>query len=459
MKPLSLAFIAHSVGVAVPKGDADLLIQRVITDSRQLEPGDLFVALRGERVDGHDFLPEAMRRGATAALVTTPRSDVGMPQLRVTDALHALAQLAAALRRERRTRVLALTGSNGKTTVKTLLAGILEGVGATWATPGNRNNELGMPLALIDQPEDADYAVYELGAGQPGDIAHLAAIAMPQVALVNNVGPAHLERLGSLLGVAQTKGAIYAALPVDGVAVLNADDAFATWFEDRLPPGQPRLRFGLEVPAEVSAGSLRLLPGHSECLLRIMGEERLLRLPLAGRHNLLNALAAAAMAHAVGVGIDAIVAGLSRAGAVAGRLRRIELANGITLIDDSYNANPASLAAAIANLGEQPAPRILVLGDMRELGVQAGALHRQAGAQARAAGIEQLFCLGELSRAAAEGFGPGAAHLPDHEALIAALRAALVPGCSVLVKGSRGSRMERVVAALAPPSQEDSHAA
>jgi UDP-N-acetylmuramoyl-tripeptide--D-alanyl-D-alanine ligase len=458
MKPLSLAFIAHSVGVAVPKGEADLLIQRVITDSRQLQPGDLFVALRGERADGHDFLPEAMRRGASAALVTTPRSDIVLPQLRVTDALHALAQLAAALRRERRTRVLALTGSNGKTTVKTLLAAILEGVGAIWATPGNRNNELGMPLAVIDQPEDAEFAVYELGAGQPGDIAHLAAIAMPQVALVNNVGPAHLERLGSLLGVAQTKGAIYAALPADGVAVLNVDDAFCTWFEDRLPPAQPRLRFGLEQPAEVSAGSLRLLPEHSECLLRIMGEERILRLPLAGRHNLLNALAAATMAHAAGVDIDVIVAGLSRASAVAGRLRRIELADGMTLIDDSYNANPASLAAAIASLGAQSAPRILVLGDMRELGVQAEALHREAGALAHAAGIERLLCTGELCRAAAEGFGAGAAHFATQEALIDTLRGELVHGCSVLIKGSRSSRMDRVVDALVPAAG-DSHAA
>lgn len=458
MKPLSLAFIAHSVGVAVPKGEAELLVQRVITDSRQLQPGDLFVALRGEQADGHDFLPEAMRRGATAVLVTTPRSDVGLPQLRVTDALHALAQLAAALRRERRTRVLALTGSNGKTTVKTLLAGILQGVGTTWATPGNRNNELGMPLAVIDQPEDADYAVYELGAGQPGDIAHLAAIALPQVALVNNVGPAHLERLGSLLGVAQTKGAIYAALPVDGVAVLNVDDPFCTWFEDRLPLDQPRLRFGLELPAEVGASDVRLLPGHSECVLRILTEQRPLRLPLAGRHNLMNALAAAAMAHAAGVGIDAIVDGLARASAVDGRQRRIDLADGMTLIDDSYNANPASLAAAIASLGGQSAPRILVLGDMRELGVQAEALHREAGALAHAAGIERLLCTGELCQAAAEGFGVGATHFSTQQALIDALRAELAPGCSVLIKGSRGSRMDRVVSALAPATG-DSHAA
>ncbi|MCK7593962.1 UDP-N-acetylmuramoyl-tripeptide--D-alanyl-D-alanine ligase [Pseudomarimonas salicorniae] len=458
MKPLSLAFIAHSVGVAVPKGEAELRIERVVTDSRELRPGDLFVALRGERADGHDFLPQAMERGATAALVTTPRSDVVLPQLRVTDALHALAQLAAALRRERRTQVLALTGSNGKTTVKTLLASILEQVGPTWATPGNRNNELGMPLAVIDQPEDARFAVYELGAGQPGDIAHLAAIAMPQVALVNNVGPAHLERLGSLLGVAQTKGAIYAALPVDGVAVINADDAFGTWFEQRLPPAQPRLRFGIEVPAEVMARELRLDAGHSEFVLQLGEQERALRLPLGGRHNVMNALAAAAMAHAAGVGPEAIVAGLSRVSAVGGRLRRIPLADGMTLIDDSYNANPGSLAAAIAFLAAQSPPRVLVLGDMRELGEQAVALHHEAGERARSAGIERLLCTGPLSRAAAEGFGAGGEHFDTQEALLTALRGALVPGANVLVKGSRGSRMDRLVQALAP-DEEDSHAA
>jgi UDP-N-acetylmuramoyl-tripeptide--D-alanyl-D-alanine ligase len=458
MKPLSLAFVANSVGVSVPKGDADLCIERVLTDSRDLRPGDLFVALRGERADGHDFLPQAMQQGATAALVTTPRSDIVLPQLRVTDALHALGQLAAALRRERRTRVLALTGSNGKTTVKGLLASILDGVGRAWATPGNRNNELGMPLAVIDQPEDAEFAVYELGAGQPGDIAPLAAIAMPQVALVNNVGPAHLERMGSLLGVAQTKGAIYAALPVDGIAVLNADDAYGTWFEDRLPPGQPRLRYGLDVPADVGARGLRLLPDGSEFELVIGDEARPLRLPLAGRHNVLNALAAATMAHAVGASIEAIVTGLSRAAPVSGRLRQYALADGGTLVDDSYNANPASLSAAIASLVCLPAPRVLVLGDMRELGPQERSLHHEAGRQAKAAGIEQLLCVGELCRDAAAGFGEGAVHFETQSALIDALRTQRVAGSSVLVKGSRGSRMDRVVDALRPAG-EDSHAA
>ncbi len=458
MRPLSLAFIAHSVGIAVPHEAAELQVQGVQTDSRALQPGDLFVALAGERVDGHDFLAEAMERGAVAALVTRPRSDLALPQLRVTDAVHALGQLAAALRRERATSVLALTGSNGKTTVKNLLAAILARAGKTWATPGNRNNELGMPLAVIEQPEDADFAVYELGAGQPGDIAHLAAIALPQVALVNNVGPAHLERLGSLLGVAQTKGAIYAALAPDGVAVLNADDAFATWFRDRLPPGRACLHFGLEQPAEVSARGLRLGAEVSEFELLLDGQARALRLPLPGRHNVLNALAAATMAHAAGVCIDMIVAGLSAATPVAGRQRRIDLGQGISLIDDSYNANPASLQAGIAALAALPAPRILVLGDMLELGPSAQVQHRQAGEQARAAGIEQLLCTGALSRATAEGFGPGAKHFDSREALISALRAALAPGCSLLVKGSRGSRMDQVVAALAP-GKEDSHAA
>lgn len=458
MRPLSLAFIANSVGVAVPHGDADLQVHRVVTDSRALRKGDLFVALVGERVDGHDFLLQAMEQGAVAALVTRPRPDIALPQLRVTDALHALAQIAADLRRERTTKVLALTGSNGKTSVKALLAAVLAKVGKTWATPGNRNNELGMPLSVIDQPEDSDFAVYELGAGQPGDIAHLAAIALPQVALVNNVGPAHLERLGSLLGVAQTKGAIYAALAPAGVAVLNADDAFATWFADRLPPGRARLRFGIDVPAEVRARGLVLSAEGSEFELCIGAESRPVRLPLPGRHSVLNALAAAAMAHAVGVAIESIAAGLAEAAPVEGRQRRIALDRGISLIDDSYNANPASLAAGIAALAAMPAPRILVLGDMLELGPAAAVLHHEAGARARAAGITCLLCTGELSRQAAAGFGDGARHFDSREALVVALRATLSPGCSVLVKGSRGARMDQVVAALSS-TPEDGNAA
>ena len=456
MKPLTLAQLATRIGAEL-RGDGGLVVERVVTDSRAVAAGDLFVALPGERVDGHDFVPAAAKAGAIAALVQRAQP-ITLPQLIHAEPLQALARLAASLRAERATTVLALTGSNGKTSVKTLLHAILAGVGHAYANPGNRNNELGMPLALIEQPEDAEYAVYEMGAGQPGDIGYLADIARPQVALVNNVGPAHLERLGSLLGVAQTKGAIYAHLPVDGVAVINADDAFAPWFADHIVSGQPILRFGLEQPADVRARKLALDAEGSVFEIGIGGDWRALRLALPGRHNIANALAAAAMAHAVGVGLDDIVAGLAAVSPVAGRLQSRPLPSGAALIDDSYNANPASTFAAIAALAQRPAPRWLVLGDMRELGPEADALHADVGRRAREAGLEHLVAVGEHSRAAVAAFGKGGEHYADQPSLIAALAPRLGAGATVLVKGSRGSRMDRVVAALCGTA-EDAHAA
>lgn len=456
MKPLTLADLARRTSAEL-RGDGSLVVERVVTDSRAVAAGDLFVALPGERVDGHDFAAGAATAGAVAALVQRPLP-LDLPQLIHAESLQALARLAASLREERATTVLALTGSNGKTSVKTLLHAILAGVGHAYANPGNRNNELGMPLALIGQPEDAEYAVYEMGAGQPGDIAYLAEIARPHVALVNNVGPAHLERLGSLLGVAQTKGAIYAHLPVDGVAVINADDAFAPWFADRIASGRQILRFGLEQPAEVRARKLALDAEGSEFEIGIGDDWRSLRLALPGRHNIANALAAAAMAHAVGVGLDAIVAGLAAVQPVAGRLQSRPLPSGAALIDDSYNANPASTIAAIAALAQRPAPRWLVLGDMRELGPEADALHAEVGRRAREAGLEHLVAVGEHSRAAVAAFGKGGEHYADQPSLIAALAPRVGAGATVLVKGSRGSRMDRVVSALSGTA-EDAHAA
>jgi UDP-N-acetylmuramoyl-tripeptide--D-alanyl-D-alanine ligase len=456
MKPLTLADLARRTGAEL-RGDGSLVVERVVTDSRAVVAGDLFVALPGERVDGHDFVAGAAQAGAVAALVQRALP-LDLPQLIHAEPLQALARLAASLRAERATTVLALTGSNGKTSVKTLLHAILARVGRAYANPGNRNNELGMPLALIDQPEDAEYAVYEMGAGQPGDIGYLAEIARPQVALVNNVGPAHLERLGSLFGVAQTKGAIYAHLPVDGVAVINADDAFAPWFSDRIASGQRILRFGLEQPAEVRARNLSMDADGSVFELGIDGGWRALRLALPGRHNVANALAAAAMAHAVGVGLDDVVAGLAAVNPVAGRLQARQLCSGAHLIDDSYNANPASTFAAIAALAQRPAPRWLVLGDMRELGPEADALHAEVGRRAREAGLEHLVAVGEHSAAAVAAFGAGGEHYADQASLIAALAPRVGAGASVLVKGSRGSRMDRVVAALCGTA-EDAHAA
>lgn len=456
MKPTMLSTISAWLDLPAPATDTE--IRGVVADSRRITPGDLFVALAGERVDGHDFLDQASEQGASAAVVARPVSSA-LPQLQVADPLAALGSIARRLAEGRRSRVLALTGSNGKTTVKTLLHAILLRVGAAYCNPGNHNNELGMPLALIAQPEDADFAVYEMGAGQPGDIEYLAEIARPEVALVNNIGPAHLERMGSLLGIAETKGAIYRALQPGGVAVINADDAFAPWFEsEQVKQGVKVLRFALQANADFRAEQIELAEFSSRFQIRCPAGTAAVELPLPGRHNVSNALAAAAMAHAVGAPLSAIVEGLSASQPVAGRQQSFALPAGGQLIDDSYNANPASVGAAIERLAAYRGTRWLVLGDMRELGPDSRELHRSVGLQAKRAGLQRLWSVGEDMAEAVTAFGEGGRHFADQTSLIEALRPALSADAVVLVKGSRGSRMERVVDALLGRG-EDGHAA
>ncbi|RPD84637.1 UDP-N-acetylmuramoyl-tripeptide--D-alanyl-D-alanine ligase [Luteimonas sp. 100069] len=449
MMPMPLARIARLVNGRLHGGD-DVSIEAVVTDSRKLDPADprglLFVALRGESFDGHDHVAAAAAHGARAALVAR-QLDTPLPQIVVADPQVALGALAGAVQRERSATVVAITGSNGKTSVKQLVAAILSRHAATCFNPGNFNNEIGLPLAVLDAPEDAAFAVYEMGAGKPGDIAYLTAIARPRIALVNNIAPAHMERMGSLLGIADTKAAIYDALPADGTAVINADDAFAPYFAQRAH-GRRLLRFGIEATADVLARDVRLDDAGARFRLVTPAGEAEVALPLPGRHNVRNALAATAIALAAGVPLDAIVAALGTAEAVAGRLVRHTLDSGAVLIDDSYNANPGSLNAAIDTLAAAGGERWLVLGDMRELGGDGPAMHAQAGVRARAAGIARLYALGALSAAAADAFGEGARRFDSHAALIEALATDLHAGARVLVKGSRGSAMDRVVTAL-----------
>ena len=457
MNRIPLSLVAHWAGGEL-HGE-DVLVDAIGHDTRSLVPGSLYVALQGERFDGHAFVADAARRGAVALLVERPMA-TDLPQVQVPDSLRALARIAAGMQRGRRAKVVAITGSNGKTTVKTLLLEILRRAGLAYANPGNRNNEVGLPLAVIDAPEDADFAIYEMGAGKPGDIAYLTEVVPPHVALVNNIAPAHLERMGSLLGVAQTKGAIYAALGEGGVAVVNADEAFAPWFEQQMirPAGTGRrvLRFGLEASAEVTARDLRPGAGGQRFTLATPEGEAEVVLQLPGRHNVRNALAAAALALACGVPLATVAEGLAAAQPVPGRQVAHVLADGTVLVDDSYNANPGSVAAAIDVLAASGDEAWLVLGDMRELGPDAEALHAEAGARARAAGIARLYALGPLSASAARAFGEGGRHFGTHEALAAALRedlrAAPAPrergGRRLLVKGSRGSAMDRIVTAL-----------
>ncbi|HJR09778.1 MAG TPA: UDP-N-acetylmuramoyl-tripeptide--D-alanyl-D-alanine ligase [Rhodanobacteraceae bacterium] len=425
-------------------GDADVC--DVSTDSRTIQPGELFVALVGEQHDGHDHVADAAARGAAGAVVSR-RVDSGIPQIVVADTLHALGDLASAVRAQRDVTVIGITGSNGKTSVKALAARILSRHGKTHSNSGSFNNEIGLPLTLLAMPEDARYAVLEMGAGKPGDIAYLGSIARPRIGLVNNVGPAHLERMHTLEGIAETKGAMYQALPADGVAVINADDAFAMYFAG-LAGSRRKLRFGLDADAEVGAADIVLDAAGSRFTLRTQAGEAAVHLPLPGRHNVANAAAAAALALAVDVPLDVVVAGLQDAEAVGGRLLRRESPQGWTLFDDSYNANPGSALAAVATLALQPGERWLVLGNMGELGPDAAAFHAGIGSAAREQGIARMYAVGTLAANAAEAFGPEARVFTDQPALVASLRRDLHANVSVLVKGSHASHMERVVAAL-----------
>jgi len=460
MIALPLSRIANMVGGRVI--GEDVTVDVPATDTRNMPRGRaLFIALKGERFDGHDHLREAARNGAVAALVSR-ETDAQLPQILVADTERALAAFAAAVQRERRTKVIAITGSNGKTSVKTLVLAILREAfpqeGAVYANPGNRNNEIGLPLAVLEAPEDAHFAVYEMGAGKPGDIAYLTAIARPDISVVNNIAPAHLERMGSLLGVADTKGAIYDALAGDGVAVINADDAFAPYFAERAH-GRRLIRFGLDASADITAQSIELDADSARFTLATPIGEIDIDLAMQGRHNVLNALAAASIALGAGVELEAIAAGLAAARPVAGRLVTHKLSSGAVLIDDSYNANPGSLNAAIDTLAASGDRAWLVLGDMRELGADAELLHAEAGRRAKSAGIERLYALGPLSLRAVEAFGEDGHHFATHAQLADALQGGLREGVRVLVKGSRGSAMDKIVSLLLRDEGNDPHVA
>ncbi len=425
---------------------ADAEVLGVAVDSRRVRPGELFVAIAGEHVDGHDYLSAAAARGASGALVTRT-VDSDLPQVLVADPTLALGDLASAVRAQRDVRVVGITGSNGKTTVKTLTAAILRLHGHTHVSAGNHNNELGLPLSVLAMPLDTQFAVFEMGAGKPGDIAYLAAIARPDIGVITLIAPAHLERMGSVEGVAETKGALYQALPADGVAIINADDAFAPFFAG-LAGARTVVHFGLTHPAEVSARDIRSAAEGSDFVLTTPHGDAAVHLPLPGRHNVLNALAAVSVALALQVPLATIVAGLASTEGVPGRLQRRHASGGWTLIDDTYNANPSSMAAAIDTLLLAHGERWLVLGDMAELGPDARALHAALGQRAREYGVDRLFAVGPLGVATVAAFGVHAEHFADQAALIAALRPQLHADVTCLVKGSRSAGMERVVAAL-----------
>jgi UDP-N-acetylmuramoyl-tripeptide--D-alanyl-D-alanine ligase len=435
----------------------DVALSAVSSDSRNLPPGCLFVALKGPRFDGHAFAAQALANGAAAVMVAADSGLKLSPALVVDDTRIALGRLAAWHRSRMPARLAAITGSNGKTTVKEMLAAICaaeSGAGAVLATAGNLNNDIGMPLTLLKLTPEHRYAAIEMGMNHPGEIAYLSAIARPDVALVNNALRAHLEGLGSVAAVARAKGEIYAGLKDDGIAIINADDPHADLW--RGLAGKHRvLSFGFAEGADVRICGSELARdsnrGNREqarsCELSLETPagriEATLQVP--GEHNLRNAAAAAAAALALDIAADAVARGLATYSGTKGRLQTHACILGATLIDDTYNANPDSVLAAIQVLAARPGKRVLVLGDMGELGPDAAFLHREVGERARAAGIDRLLCLGDLSLNAVQGFGKGAMHFERIEELLAEVEQTLGHDVTVLVKGSRFMQMERVV--------------
>jgi len=450
MIAMTLADAAAAMGAAFA-GTAGSF-EGVSTDTRTLARGQLFFAIVGDRFDGHDYAAGALAAGAAAVVVARGRAPRGVDEghaLEVSDTRRALGDLARAWRRRCRARVAALTGSNGKTTVKEMLAAIASVSHRVTATRGNLNNDIGVPLTLFRLAPDDEIAVIEMGTNGPGEIRYLTDVAEPDVALVNNCGAAHLERLGSVAGVAREKSAIFAGLGDEGIAVVNADDAYADVC--RAAAGAHRvLTFSSAgASADVSARAVSANgSGGSDVTIDEGGRSLDLTVPLPGSHNVSNALAAATVAFALGIARADIVSGLAGVSPTAGRLETLTGPGGAIIVNDAYNANPDSLAAALASLAVMPGRRWLVLGDMGELGEDAPARHRAAGAAAAAARVSRLFTLGPLARLAAETFTGESEHFDDHAALTERLAATLAPDVVVLVKGSRTMRLERVVAPL-----------
>ncbi len=437
------------VGGNVPFG-------RVTTDTRDLAPGDLFVALKGERFDGHEFIPAAQAAGAVAAIVADERAQTLSGDLiAVPDPLAALGQLAAHWRRQFAIPVIVIVGSNGKTTVKEMLASVLRahfGADAVLATRGNLNNAIGLPLTLLGLRAQHRVAAIELGMNHPGETKELAAIAQPTVAIVNNAQREHQEFMNSVADVAAEHAALVRALGAGGAAVLNGDDAHVGVWRDAAGAGVRVVLFALDHAAAVH-GTFRSLPEGGTLELAAAEGNATVRMQAPGRHNASNALAASAAALAIGVPLPAVVRGLEAFRPVAGRLVLRRARDGALIIDDTYKANPDSVRAAIDVLGEMLGAKWLALGDMGEVGAQGPAFHREIGAYARAAGIDRLFTVGTLATDAAAAFGAEAEHHASVEALAMHLAHAARSGTTLLVKGSRFMRMERIVAALAGEAQ------
>jgi UDP-N-acetylmuramoyl-tripeptide--D-alanyl-D-alanine ligase len=427
----------------------------VSTDTRTVSSGQLFVALKGPNYDAHNFVQDALKKGAAGVLVQR-KLKIDAPQIIVPDTQLALGRLAAAWRQQFSIPVIAITGSNGKTTVKEMIVSILKQQGSVLSTRGNLNNEIGVPLTLLQFLASHDSAIIEEGASHPGDISYLSELVKPTVAVVTNAAGAHLEGFGSLDAVARTKGELFENLPEGGTAVINADDKYASLWKS-LAGDKKIITFGLSAAADVRGllgeGALKKAESLKGCRLEITtpeGECSVL-IPLMGRHNAINALAATAAALSAGVKLDVIKKGLESVKPVPGRLEWKVGVNNARILDDTYNANPASFSVALDVLSAYPGDRYLALGDMAELGEKSEGFHEQAGRQARDSGVSHLYAIGEYSRFAVEAFGEQAWHFSAQEQLVDRLREDMNANVTLLVKGSRSSRMDKVVEALVMP--------
>ncbi|HSH54253.1 MAG TPA: UDP-N-acetylmuramoyl-tripeptide--D-alanyl-D-alanine ligase [Methylotenera sp.] len=433
----------------------DAMFTSVGADSRKIASGQLFVALKGEHFDGHDFVEQAIKQGAAAVLVSKQSS--AEPAIVVQDTYQALGELAAYWRSKFNLPLAAITGSNGKTTVKEMLASILRAASKTpeavLATQGNLNNHIGLPLTMLNLNAQHRYAVIEMGMNHTGEISYLTKLAKPTVALVNNAGIAHIGELGSVEAIAKAKGEIFEGLAADGIAVINADDDFAPHWRALI--GQRKtISFGLKNTADVSA-SYELQADASVMNIKTPNGQFGTVLPTPGLHNVMNALAATSAALAMGIALPVIAEGLQNYVGAKGRLQHLKGVNGALVIDDTYNANPLSMKAAIDVLMAKPGEKLLVLGDMGELGDDAAALHAEIGSYAKAAGVNALLTLGTLSQEMTTAFGAGAKHYASAEALASELAARLKPTSVVLVKGSRFMAMERIVKEIITEKQTD----
>jgi UDP-N-acetylmuramoyl-tripeptide--D-alanyl-D-alanine ligase len=435
--------------------DEDHAYTGVSTDTRALRAGEIYLALRGPRFDGNDFIDAAAAAGAIAAVVDRPVAGAPLPLIQVADGQAALTAAARGWRERFAGVVVGVAGSNGKTTVKEMTAAILAQRGACLATRGNLNNHIGVPLTVLRLSDEHRSAVIEIGANRPGEVADLVRIARPDVGLITNAGAEHLEGFGDIDGVARAEGEMVAGLDADDVAILNADDPYADLWR-----GMTRARvvtFGIDdadfsavdVSEELADSGFR-----TTYTLRTPQGTRAVRLNVGGRHNLRNSLAAAAAAVSAGASLDDVVAGLAAMQPVAGRLQPGRTTQGARLIDDSYNANPSSMRAGIDVLVSMPGRHWLVMGDMGELGEHARTSHVEVGQYARERGVQRLFATGPLSTLAVEAFGAGAEWFADTEALARTVNAALTPDVTLLVKGSRSNRLERVVTSLGAGAKE-----